>query len=84
VTAHIDPVIERLVRVEVLTEVNGKQSAEILRRLDAMQDRLEKIDADVNAAKVGGKVAYYLGLFIASAVGFAINHFVPFFSTLPR
>lgn len=83
-SAQIDPVIERLVRVEVLTEVTGKQSTEILRRLDHLTDRLDKIDKDINAAKVGGRVAYTLGLFIASCAGFALNHFIPFFSSLPR
>lgn len=80
---QVDPVLERLIKVEVLNDVTRKDVAEIKTLFREMSTRLDKIDRDIVAAKSGGRVAWVIGGCIAATFGFLANH-IPFLSSLPR
>lgn len=81
---HIDPVVERLIRVEVLNDVTRKDVAEIKTMFREMRDRLDKIDDDIKAAKVGGKTLWTVGVLVAGLLGFFAHNILPYFGSLPR
>ena len=92
---HIDPSIERLVRVEVLVDVTrkeiGERFSEIVKRFESLNQkfetlsqRLDSIDDDVKAAKIGGKTLWVVGVVIAGALGFFAHNILPYFGSLPR
>ena len=81
---HLDN-LERLTRLEVYAEVSRKDSMELIRRLDRLEAKLSSLDDDIKAAKVGGKIAWFLGgiiIAVLSAIGG--SKLLPFLNGLPR
>lgn len=75
----------RLTRLEVYAEVARKDQAELIRRFDKIESKLAAIDDDIKAAKIGGKVVWFIGGVIITFVAAVVSgKFLPFLWALPK
>jgi hypothetical protein len=83
--------LERLVRLEVLMDEAradiGEGFAELRRRLDRLDARVEETEDAIKTARIGWRVTWLLGtavLTVAGTLGALIAKWLPLFGGLPR